>query len=181
MPPYRRRKKLKRPVKLFDLINARTRRWRVQKLQRIEIIRQKWVEAAGEYVAEHVIPVRLVRKTLRVSAPDSGWVNEMNYLAATIVERLQELLPGPWVEEIRTVVGEIPATATRTRAETDDKVLPQATPEMVERAGEVGTNLKDQELAGSIRRAMVSSLRLDAKRNNAVEKKKKQTNDGEQS
>jgi len=154
----RYRKKLKAPIRLADLISSRTKRWRVQKLKRLEIIRQKWVQAAGDFVAKHAVPVRLVRKTLRVGVDDSSWVNEMSYLTDTILQRLQELLPGKWVDEIQTVVVE---SLTETESAKDTRppvMLSEATDEMNQRVNDALKDVKPG-LATVIKRAMLTSLR----------------------
>ena len=95
-PPYRRRrKKYTKPARLSDLVGSHTRRWKLTALHRLEVIRRKWAQAAGEYVARHAVPVRLVRRTLRVAVPDSSWASEMTYLGGPILERLQKLFPWP--------------------------------------------------------------------------------------
>jgi len=165
----RYRKKLKAPVRLADLISSRTKRWRVQKLKRLEIIRQKWVRAAGDFVAKHAVPVRLVRKTLRVGVDDSSWVNEMSYLTDTILQRLQELLPGKWVDEIQTVVVE---SLTETESAKDTRppvMLSEATDEMNQRVNETLKDVSQPGLATVIKRAMLTSLRRPIQ-NPALEK-----------
>ncbi len=174
------RKKLVRPVKLSDLIDNRTRRWRLQRLKRLEIIRAKWPSAAGEYVAGHTQPVRLVRKTLRVAVDDAGWLNEMSYLTDTILERLRELLPGDWVAEIKAVTGE-PVPPPDPRPGPARACLAEPTVEMHRRLDETLPELEDPKLAASIRQAMLTSLRLDGRRLDAVEKEANQTIDEEQS
>ncbi|MBW1810707.1 MAG: DUF721 domain-containing protein [Deltaproteobacteria bacterium] len=165
----RYRKKLKAPIRLADLISSRTKRWRVQKLKRLEIIRQKWVQAAGDFVAKHAVPVRLVRKTLRVGVDDSSWVNEMSYLTDTILQRLQELLPGKWVDEIQTVVVE---SLTETESAKDTRppvMLSEATDEMNQRVNETLKDVSQPGLATVIKRAMLTSLRRPIQ-NPALEK-----------
>ena len=102
----RRRKKYSKPSRLSDVVGSHTRRWKLTALHRLEVIRRKWAAAAGEYVAKHTVPVRLVRKTLRVAVPDSSWSAEMAYLAGPILERLQKMLKGDWVHEIKPVLTE---------------------------------------------------------------------------
>lgn len=178
--PYRFRKKLARPVKLADLIDRRSRRWRLQRLKRLEIIRAKWPEAAGEYVAEHTQPVRLVRKTLRVVVEDAGWQNEMSYLAPTILERLRELLPGDWVDELKPVTGE-PLPATSDLPHYSRPRLAEPSAEMLKRLDRALPDMKNRDLYQAIRRAMLSSLRLDDRHSNTVKKEKNHKTDEESS
>jgi hypothetical protein len=157
-PFERHRKRLRSPIRLKDLIQNRTRRWKMTLLQRTEIIQQKWAEAAGEYVASHVVPSRLIRKTLRVVAEDSAWLTEMTYLGEEILVRLKELLPGDWVDKIQTVVGEpLPKRALSEPA----VLLAKTSKEMLHRVEEVGDLVDDTELRKAIERAMLAGVRRD--------------------
>lgn len=179
MPPHnrRRRKKYSKPARLSDLVGSHTRRWRLTALHRLEVIRRKWAQAAGEYVAQHAVPVRLVRKTLRVAVEDSSWAAEMTYLAGPILERLQKLLKGYWVEEIRPVLVEsIPDSPPPT----PDITLPEPTEEMQQRADRAVKNIVDQKLKEAMRRAVLASLRrLDVEASDAVDKGQAEPPNGE--
>jgi hypothetical protein len=162
-PPYRRRRrKCAKPYRLSDLVSSHTRRWKLTALHRLEVIRRKWAQAAGEYVARHTIPVRLVRKTLRVAVPDSSWSSEMAYLAGPILERLQKLLKGNWVEEIKPVLVEsIPGSP----APVPGLTLPEPTAEMHNHADRAVKDITDEKLRASMRRAVLAYLRRhDAER-----------------
>ena len=177
-PPYRRRrKKYTKPARLSDLVGSHTRRWKLTALHRLEVIRRKWAQAAGEYVARHAVPVRLVRRTLRVAVPDSSWASEMTYLGGPILERLQKLLKGNWVDEIKPVlVDSIPDSP----APVPDLILPEPTEEMHSRADRAVATVTDEKLRASMRRAVLASLRrLDAEASNAVDKEQKETRNGE--
>ncbi len=179
MPPSdrRRRRKGSRPARLSELVSSHTRRWRLTALHRLEVIRRKWARAAGEYVARHTVPVRLVRKTLRVAVPDSGWASELTYMAGPILERLQAELRGAWVEEIKPVLVEsIPDSP----APAPELELPEPTEKMQERADRAVADIRDEELRAAMRRAVLASLRrLDAEADDAVEKEHKPTRNGE--
>jgi len=169
-PPYRRRrKKYTKPARLSDLVGSHTRRWKLTALHRLEVIRRKWAQAAGEYVAKNAVPVRLVRKTLRVAVPDSGWSSEMAYLAGPILERLQKLLKGDWVREIKPVLVESIPDSPPAAPEIK---LPEPTAEMHSRADRAVLDIADERLRDSVRRAVLAFLRrLDAEASDAVDKK----------
>ena len=162
----RRRRKYAKPSRLSDLVGSHTSRWR-------------WAKAAGEYMARHAVPVRLVRRTLRVAVPDSSWAAEMIYLAGPILERLQKMLKGAWVEEIKPVlVDSIPDSPPVAR----EIKLPEPTEEMNRRADRAVKDVADENLRESMRRAVLASLRrLDAEASNAVDKEQVEPPNGEQS
>jgi hypothetical protein len=158
---HRHRRRLTAPVPLNKLINGHTRRWKMQALHRVEVIRRKWREVAGEYVAIHVVPVRLVRKTLRLAAIDSTWASEMTYLKNELLERLQKVLPKGWVEEILVVSSEpLPPDLPELRSA---RTLSPPTSEMEQKALELTTITldagADPTLVAAIQRAMLAALR----------------------
>jgi Protein of unknown function (DUF721). len=133
----------------------------MQALHRIEVIRRKWREVAGEYVAVHVVPVRLVRKTLRLAAEDSTWASEMTYLSSELLERLQQVIPKGWVEEILVVASEpLPSDLPELKPE---RTLPPPTSEMEQKALALTTITLDADadptLVAAIQRAMLAALR----------------------
>ncbi len=157
-----RRRRKGKPVLFGDLLQSKTRKWRFVHLAKLEIINSKWTEAAGQFVAQHVRPARLVRKQLRLAVDDSSWVAELTYLAPSILARLQELLPRPWVDELKAVPGEpMPEFMTRAPDETpkDTLTLLPITEKMTEQAQALSSKVDDPDLAKAIYKATISRLR----------------------
>jgi hypothetical protein len=158
--PRRRQKKHRRgPVPVAEVVGKAARRWRFLHLHRLEVIRRAWREAAGEFVAKHAIPVRLVRRTLRVSVEDSSWVNEMTYLGPEILERLKERLKGNWVTDLKVVVGE---PAEDLPSPPPAFVLPPATPALEHAAEALAEDVEDPALRAAVARAALAYLRRKA-------------------
>lgn len=63
-------------------------------------IHTAWTEIAGEELARHVSPVRLAGGVLVVSAESPAWATQVQYLAAQLLERANEVLGEG---EVRTV------------------------------------------------------------------------------
>ena len=159
----RRRRRAARPVRLGELVDQRARKWRFKHLARLETIRSHWAAAAGDFVAGHVQPARLVRRQLRLAVDDAAWGNELTYLAPAILERLRELLPGNWIDELKVVPGE-PMPEPEPAPEPAPP-LPPPDPAMQAAADEAAAGLADPELAAAVRRASLARLRrLDAAR-----------------
>lgn len=162
--PIRHRRKLKDPVPLNKLIHGHTKRWRIQALHRLEVIRRAWREIAGDYVAEHVHPVRLTRKTLRLATEDSAWASEVSYLTGDLLERIQKLVPEGWVTDIHVVTSEpLPTEATTIDSQV---ALPAPTPTMIEKTYEL-TRIAldpdaDPELVALIQRAALVAIRRNS-------------------
>jgi hypothetical protein len=167
MPRKFYRRRISKPIKLADLVDAKARKWRFKLLARCSIIRSKWLEAAGEFVAAHVQPARLVRKQLRLAVDDASWANEMTYMGPNILERLQGLIPRGWVDELKVVQGE---PMPEPLPPPTFLILPPKSPKMQAKAEKVADCLVDPDLAEAVRRATIARLRrLDASSKNAVD------------
>lgn len=152
------RRRLKAPVALSAIIERQSRKLRFHSLQRMNTIRTCWRNIAGEVLARHAVPVRLVRKTLRLAVDDHAWLTEMSYLAAPLLQRLKDALPGPWVEQLKFVVGE-PPPEEPAATEPPSPDLPPATEAMRKKALEAAGELQDPQLREAIFRATLARLR----------------------
>ena len=142
-----------------ELVGSSARRWRFVHLHRLEVIRGAWREAAGAFIAQHVVPARLVRRTLRVVADDSSWVTEMAYLGPELLARLKERLRGDWVDELKVLVGE---PAEPLPAPPPPFSLPPPTPRQAEEAESLAADVQDPQLRAAVSRAALAWLRRRA-------------------
>ncbi len=60
-----------------------------------------WDQAVGERIAQVAKPVRILRGTLFVSVKTSAWRNELNMRKREILVRLNEILAGEIVKDIK--------------------------------------------------------------------------------
>ena len=125
-----------------------------------------------------MVPVSLVRKTLRVAAEDSSWASEMTYLAGPILERLQKVLPGKWVLEIKTVLTEpmpdLPPSPEEIK-------LRAPTEQMKNRVSKATEGLEDPDLSSAVGNAMLASLRrIDSDGGNNVDNGPRPSTNGEE-
>lgn len=68
-------------------------------------LRGAWSEIVGEAMAAHVEPTSLRDGILRVRASSPAWATEAGYLADDIRARVEALLPGLPVREVRVWTG----------------------------------------------------------------------------
>jgi len=68
-----------------------------------------WMRASGAMVASTTAPRRFAAGVLTVACPSSVWTNELTYLGAQILTRMNELAPGHPVRRLRFVVSPLPA------------------------------------------------------------------------
>ena len=60
-----------------------------------------WDEAVGERIAKVATPTRMLRGTLIVSVKSGPWRNELNMRKQEVVRRINELLGGEIVKDIK--------------------------------------------------------------------------------
>ena len=63
-----------------------------------------WARAAGEQVASGARPRHFARGALTVECTSSVWANELTYLGAEILRRMDEVAPGHPVKRFRFVI-----------------------------------------------------------------------------
>ncbi len=67
-----------------------------------------WARAAGEQVSGGARPRNFSRGTLTVECSSSVWANELTYLSAEILRRMDEVTPGHPVKKLRFMVASAP-------------------------------------------------------------------------
>ncbi|MBN1962559.1 MAG: DUF721 domain-containing protein [Deltaproteobacteria bacterium] len=71
------------------------------------MISQIWTKAVGKQTARHTEPDGFSRGVLRVKASSAAWQNELTFLKAEIINRLNDVLGKKIVREIRVVAGSV--------------------------------------------------------------------------
>lgn len=66
-----------------------------------------WAEAVGEAAAKHSKPVSFRKATVVVNVDASGWLYELTVRKKEILKKLDELLRGKKIRDIRLRIGEI--------------------------------------------------------------------------
>jgi len=68
-----------------------------------------WARAAGDQVSGGARPRNFARGTLTVECSSSVWANELTYLSAEILRRMDAVAPGHPVTKLRFLVASAPA------------------------------------------------------------------------
>lgn len=81
---------------------AARRRW----AERLEGARvhEVWERIAGEAVAAHVRPVRLLGGVLVLEVSSGAWATQVRYLESTLIERANAELGRPLVEQVKVLL-----------------------------------------------------------------------------
>jgi hypothetical protein len=120
--------------------------------------REIWADAVGAQVAANSIPVRMSGGSLVVACSSSTWAAELAMLEPQLRRRVAERLGDelPVIRfEVGTVIREVedePATVPLRPATADDE----------RRADELSADVPDDALRGSLREAILLSLRRNS-------------------
>lgn len=75
-----------------------------------------WEKAVGRGVADQTEPLRIQNGVLWVRVSHSGWMQQLHFLKATILERIREETEADTLKDLRLVIGDVSgrgAEATR--------------------------------------------------------------------
>jgi len=112
-------------------------------------IRSSWKKIVGERSASHCAPVKLENRKLLVECDSSVWMNQLNFLKAEIVKKINEGSGKNKVSDIRFIFGE---GFKRKRADAPKKVrtrkisLPDLTDEEKKAVEEKCSFIKNEKL-----------------------------------
>jgi hypothetical protein len=68
-----------------------------------------WPEVVGEAIAARAMPVRIIKGTLTIAVSSGPWKQELNFLKAMMIEKLNERLGSQLVREIVLKSGSVTA------------------------------------------------------------------------
>ena len=91
------------PTAIGDVAAVLVRRRDWQRRLEGSQIHRVWQEVAGEAVADHVRPVRLLGGVLLLEADSGAWATQVRYLSASLIERANAELGAALVERVQIV------------------------------------------------------------------------------
>jgi len=117
-----------------------------------------WPEVVGDAIARQAWPLRIARDgTLHVATSSATWANELGFLAAEILERLQARLGPEAPSRLRCAVGSVPESAAD-EAEQPVERPSEVPAEVAMAADSAASAIDDPELRELVARAARASL-----------------------
>ncbi len=117
-----------------------------------------WPEVVGDAIARQAWPLRIARDgTLHVATSSATWANELSFLAAEILERLQARIGPDAPSRLRCAVGPVPESAAD-EPEPTVEPPPEVPAEIGEEADSAASAIDDPELRELVARAARASL-----------------------
>ncbi len=115
-----------------------------------------WDGVVGKKIAKHARPSWIKKGVLLVKVTDSVWLQELEFKAETIKERLNSKLQGEAIKKIRFRVGTYKdskqISKKRAKQENDQDFTPEKQREMEE----ILARIKDKEIRESLRQIMIA-------------------------
>jgi len=114
-------------------------------------LQRQWAALVGAGLAERTWPSRLQRGLLWVTAPDSSWAYQLQFLKRELLGSLQSSMQDCPVRDLRFKVGTIPALPLPAAA---TAAAPAPEPEAVSEVVQAASAISDPALRSAFVRAM---------------------------
>ena len=122
-----------------------------------------WSEIVGESVAEHSQPRSVRNRILFLDVSHSTWMQQLQFLKPTLLEKVNNFLGEPLIQDIRFKLGKISRTmpvSTKTYSLEDER-LDKATMNRIENLLQ---EIDDKEVRKSLRDVFIKVARLKQSR-----------------
>ena len=120
-----------------------------------------WDRVVGKDIAEHARPSTINRGILLVKVTDSVWVQELEFMAETIKDKLNNRLRTDAVRKIRFKVGAPQENREITKGKSKQEIGQGPIAEEQRDMGEILARVKDKELRSSLGRFMKVAAKKD--------------------
>lgn len=151
-----KRPRMPRPRPVADLLADALRGKPAEKRLKEGRIWLHWDGAVGPQIAGHARPVSFRDGVLTVAVASAPWMQELNFLKRTLVERLNALIGEPVVREIFLKTGKIDQQS----APAPPPLQRELTPQELDRVAAEAAAIDDPDLRAAFSRLMSRHLSL---------------------
>jgi len=122
-----------------------------------------WKEIVGESVALHAQPRSIHNRILFINVSHSTWIQQLQFLKATLIEKINACLGEPLIEEIRFKLGKIslPIPAAPDGHRWEDEKLDKKT---LTRIDTLIHKINDEETRKELREFLIKGAKLEQAR-----------------
>lgn len=111
-----------------------------------------WKKVMGDFIGENSFPVKLSDGLLMVAVEDSIWINEFSFMKVDFINRLHNF-GYDYVKDIKFVINK-----NRKNIKVKDE-LPEATDDMLIKAENISSVIRNEELRLRFKAALVNYFR----------------------
>jgi len=122
-----------------------------------------WSKIVGEPIALQTQPHAIRNRILFVDVSHSTWVQQLQFLKPTLLEKINSFLGEPLIEDIRFKVGKISSARApfKERGQEREEKLDRKTMDRIERIIE---NITDEEVKRGFRELLMKSAKVERSR-----------------
>jgi hypothetical protein len=122
-----------------------------------------WNEIVGATVAMHSQPRSIRNRILFVDVTHSTWMQQLQFLKPTLLEKVNTFLGEPLIQDIRFKLGRI-LPNTPSPSKTDHRRKADLSEETRERIEKVLQNIEDEEVRKALKDVLMKGARLEQHR-----------------
>ena len=154
---------MKKPQLLHSVLEETLRALEIDTQLKIYSVLGAWGEIVGESVAEHSQPRSIRNRILFLDVSHSTWMQQLQFLKPTLLEKVNNFLGEPLIQDIRFKLGKISRTlsAPAKTPSSEDEKLDKATMNRIE---SLLQQIDDKEVRRSLRQVLAKGAKLEQHR-----------------
>ncbi|MGQ9647837.1 MAG: DciA family protein, partial [Thermodesulfobacteriota bacterium] len=155
---------MKKPKPIRSVLDQTLKSLEIDVPLKAHSIWHPWKEIVGESVALHAQPRSIRNRILFIDVSHSTWIQQLQFLKSTLIEKINAYLGEPLIEDIRFRLGKI-SPPTRVAPDVhrwEKEKLDQGTLTRIE---ELIQKIKDEETRKELREVLVRGAKLERSRN----------------
>jgi len=124
-----------------------------------------WEEIVGESVALHAQPRSIHNRILFINVSHSTWIQQLQFLKSTLIEKINSYLGEPLIEDIRFKLGKIaPSTPVPTFPKARSWEGEDLDKNTLRRIDDILQGIDDEEVRKGLREFLVKGAKLERAR-----------------
>lgn len=158
--PRKPRRKTQKPSFLGDILSGCLNQPGLRSKMREQKILDAWDRVVGKAIKEVTQPARVRNRILQIRVINSVWMQELQFHKPLVIQKLNEFLGEPAVQDLRFVLGEreVEISLKKENEERGRKAFRDLAQEERERIEKEVSRLPDQEMREVLSRLFAKAL-----------------------
>lgn len=154
---------MKKPKPIRSVLDQTLRALEIDVPLKAHSIWGAWEEIVGESVALHAQPRSIHNRILFINVSHSTWIQQLQFLKSTLMEKINSYLGEPLIEDIRFKLGKIAPsvpTSSRSRVWQNEKLDKKT----LTRIENLVQKIDDDEIRKELREVLIRGAKLEQSR-----------------
>jgi hypothetical protein len=154
---------MKKPRPIRSVLDQTLRALEIDVPLKAHAIWGAWKEIVGESVALHAQPRSIHNRILFIDVSHSTWIQQLQFLKSTLIEKLNSYLGEPLIQDIRFRLGKISPTipSPSKNLVLEDEKLDKGT---LNRIDNLVQKINDEETRKELRQVLIKGAKLEQHR-----------------